>query len=304
MISQPTSRRKQREKLLSKLNELQGATASGVEDEATDNISKGFFLLLAALPFDLLPYTAISQFVYRDESEDLPYFIEALESIITEKYSGNSENVNYKKGIKLIEHMELAQQQKDNLFEKHEKEIQKIKSHNNILMSSMKQTRKLKEEIENLQDENKRIITNFISILGVFAAILMGAFGAIQGFTSLFANAHKLELGIIMIISSIGASSVLLILFFLLNGIAKLTDKSLSSTSKENGTLIEKHPTLIITHGILITVSLIGASLKLSNIRLYLAYQGLWWILPCIWIIYFIVAINKKSFSIISRSSD
>src|SRR5690625_727073 len=104
MISQPTSRRKQREKLLSKLNELQAKTASDVEDEATDNKSNGFFLHLEELPFDLLPYTAISQFVYRDESEDLQYFHEALESIITEKYSGNSENVNYKKGIKIIEH--------------------------------------------------------------------------------------------------------------------------------------------------------------------------------------------------------
>lgn len=65
------------------------------------------------------------------------------------------------------------------------------------------------------------MITNFITILGIFAAILMGAFGSIQAFSSLFDNAVFLDLGKLLIISSVGASSVVLILFFLLNGIAE-----------------------------------------------------------------------------------
>lgn len=96
----------------------------------------------------------------------------------------------------------------------------------------------LKKQYSELKNEaNKQyqsILAQFIAILGIFAAILMGAFGAIQGFTSLFSNAHKLSMGEILIISSIGASSIILILFFLLNGISKLIGRSLWSIDKKD----------------------------------------------------------------------
>ncbi|MET3657805.1 hypothetical protein [Sporosarcina psychrophila] len=291
MTSLTDDRKNQNEKLIKMLNQLQGATVSGVEPSVKNTIAEGFFALLDELPFDLLPYAAVSQFVYSDDSEDFLYFIECLEEMITDKY--DTTEVNYKKGIKMIEHMELAKQQKDHLFEEHDSEIKKINRLTNVFMARsseigklQKATEKLREDTEELQEDNKRIMTNYISILGIFAAMLMGSFGSIQAFSNLFSNAHKLDLGIILIISSIGASSVILILFFLLNGIAKLTDRSLWSTKKETGTLIEKHPSLVIVHGILIFISLIGASLQLSNIHLNWApKEGAWWLLPFIYLL-------------------
>ena len=166
----------------------------------------------------------------------------------------------------------------------------------------------LNTQLTNLKNEAelqyKNMLTQFISILGIFAAILMGAFGAIQGFSNIFANANEIPLGKLLIISSIGASSVLLILFFLLNGIAKLTDRSLSSTKIENSSILKKHPTLVISHGILISITLIGAALILSNTVLKIAWQGIWWLMPALWIVYFIHAIKKANKSVNNATSE
>lgn len=292
MTLQNNARHHQNEKLINALNKLQGATVSGVTSSTLQTTAEDFFEILEKLPFDLLPYAAVSQFVYNEENEDILYFTEKLEEFITKKYSRDSDN--YKKGIKMIEHMELAKQQKDFLFEKHENEIATIKRITRRTMIKSNKIEELQNTTQELQEDNKSMMTNYISILGIFAAILMGAFGAIQGFASLFENAYSLSIGKLLIMSSIGASSVLLILFFLLNGIAKLTERSLWSTDKVDGTLLEKHPSLVITHGILIFISLVGAALELSNLPIKFAWQGLWWIFPGLWFIYLIIAFSTK----------
>src|SRR5690625_4864621 len=302
MTSSLTYRHEQSQQLLEVLNKLHGATSGGVYETGTEEVIKEFLDWLKALPFDLLPYAAVSQFLYSNESEDLLNFIEILEQIIFEYFRDDFENVDYKKGMKIIEHLELAKQQKDNLFLKHEQEIKRIKkiaAHNAKKSVEIQQlqekTETLQTTTEELQEDNQKIMTNYISILGIFAAILMGAFGSIQGFSSIFNNAHNLHISDILIISSIGASSVILILFFLLNGIAKLTGKRLSSSTDDDSPILKKHPTLVITHLVLVLLSLIGTSIKLSNIHLQFAFQGFWWLLPLAWFIYCLRVYKKKS---------
>lgn len=190
--------------------------------------------------------------------------------------------------LKIIRHIDLALIQKNSFANIKLKEMDALKENHRQLDERYKA---LKHEADN---QYKNMLTQYISILGVFAAILMGSFGAIQGFSNIFANADKLPLGKILIISSIGGSSVILIIFFLLNGIAKLTNRSLSSSNRMNASILEKHPTIVISHGILIFISLIGAALSLSDIKLYFAWQGLWWALPLFWLWYFITATYKR----------
>jgi hypothetical protein len=293
MISLAEKRKNQGNKLIDILSKIQGATVSPVENEVVDVLVLQLISLLDEFSVDLLPYGAISQFVFNNDSQDFMYFIEKLEEMIFEVVI-EEDGDNYKKCLKLLEHLELAQQQRDALFEKQAKEIERLKRHNVTFIKNASQLRGMSDEIKELQETSKNMTTNFITILGIFAAILMGAFGAIQGFTSLFSNAHNLGLGKLLIISSVGASSVVLILFLLLNGIAKLTSKSLSSSSNDKNSFIEKHPTLVIVYGILIFISLIGTALELSNVKLQFAIQGLWWFAPFLWIAYFITGVKRK----------
>src|SRR5699024_1927867 len=78
---------------------------------------------------------------------------------------------------KLIQHAELAISQKQNLYQS------------------------LKDDVDNLtgnvysaSEKYNNMMSNFISILGIFAAIMMATFGAIQGFTAIFSNENNYSL--------------------------------------------------------------------------------------------------------------
>lgn len=257
--------------------------------------------LITKCVFENTPEEDLDEFTKDLHSRGITYFSErkdeknkeneTVEDIKVSPSSNEGEEMDPEKMYyKILRHIDLALVQKYTLMRMQMKEIEALRREQQQLINRYDQ---LKQEAET---QNRTILTQFITILGIFAAIMMGAFGAIQGFASLFAMAHELSIGKIFIISSIGASSVILILFFLLNGIAKLTERSLSSTNKVDGSLLEKHPSLVIVHCILIFISLIGASLELSNVHLQFAGQGFWWALPFIWFIYMILAIQKKKY--------
>lgn len=241
---------------------------------------------------DIIPYDKITECVFnKTPPEMLNKFTDELRNRGKEHFvnstppESSSHEINF---LKIMRHIDLALVQKDSFTKIKLKEMDTLK-HN---------YRELDIRYTNLKDEAdrqyKNMLTQFISILGIFAAILMGAFGAIQGFTNLFDNAKDLPIGKLLIISSIGASSVILILFFLLNAIAKLTERSLSSIGKKKGTWHEKYPSLVIIHAILILIVFIGASLELSNISLQFAWQGFWWLFPISWLLYIVLATYKK----------
>ncbi|MCL1695153.1 hypothetical protein [Lysinibacillus sp. BPa_S21] len=240
---------------------------------------------------EIIPYDKITECVFAKTPTEMLNPLTSELRTRGEKYfeehnkRDSSEEITF---LKIMRHIDLALIQKNSFANIKLKDMDELAKEYKLL--SDKYT-KLKKEADK---QYKNMLTQYISILGIFAAILMGAFGAIQSFTSLFANANGLSIGKLLIISSIGASSVILILFFLLNGIAKLTDRSLSSTDKKDGTWYEKHPSLVVIHAVLVLIVLIGASLELSNVHLQLAWQGFWWLLPLIWLTYIIAAIYKR----------
>ena len=261
-----------------------------------DKKFSGFIEILEKTEFKygLIPYDKITECVFENTPEEIIHsFTNALKSQGEKYFSSNEkqdENFqrNKKAFFKIIRHIDLAIIQKYNFANLKIKEVEVLKRDYELLN---KQHEELKIEADK---QYKRMLTQFITILGIFAAILMGAFGALQGFTSLFDNAHRLDLSTILIISSIGASSVILILFFLLNAIAKLTDRSLSNTYEKDSSLIEAYPAVVVIYGLLILVALIGAALELSNTPIYYSLQGFWWAVPVIWLIYMGIAFNKK----------
>lgn len=300
MISDQTTRNAIRQQLVNILNRLEGASSSGVEEEASKELWEEFFSLINQLDMELLPYGAVSQFVYKNANEDIAYFFEYIESKVEIRFSDTKDNNDYIKIVKLLEHLELANQQKGYLFLQQESDIRKIEK-------NLEEFYQVSSEIENIKSDFKEVKSNFekidkqinqitsnlISILGIFAAILIGAFGAIQAFSSLFTNAHSLSIGKLIIISSIGAAAVILILFFLLNGIAKLTDRNLWSTKEESSSNFKKYPLIVWTYSAIVFTALIGAALELSNFNMKFAWEGLWWLLPIIWGITCYFSYNK-----------
>lgn len=265
--------------------------------------------------YGLIPYDKLTEIVFKEASEDSQFIFtqdlkqKAIDFFLNDE-TENSER-NQKCFYKIIRHINLALTQKSTIIEKKIAEIKRLQYDNQDLQlqyiqlndKAEKQFKAIqqdaKKNIENLKKEMKKqydgMMSQYISILGIFAGILMGAFGAIQGFTSLFNNANKLPLGKILIISSIGASSVILILFFLLNGIAKLTGKSLSSArNNDEKRLMNRHPTIVIGYGILIFISLVGIAWQLIIRKVGLNWSDLWLMLPLTWLIYLLVCVYKN----------
>lgn len=253
---------------------------------------------------DLLPYDKITECIFENVTEEvLTTFSEDFERYGNTFFKNlhkdhlylptEEQNILNKKErdfLKIMRHINLALVQKINIFTEKAEELKDLTN----------EIKDLKLELQTLKNEaesqNKSMLGQFISILGIFSAVLMGSFGAIQGFASLFENAHSLPLGKLLIISSVGGTSVILILFFLLHGIAKLTGKSLRNTSKNgSNNILDNYSYLFLIQGLLVFIALIGAALLLCNTKLYFSIYGLWWLLPLIWFGYFAWAFHKKT---------
>jgi len=143
---------------------------------------------------------------------------------------------------KIIQHIELAISQKESLFE------QQIHTIN-----------ELEYRISETSQKYNNMVSNFISILGIFAAIMMATFGSIQGFTSLFTNESEYSLTEIFLISSLGLFGLLSIIFLLFYSIAKLTGREIADQPYYMTKFTNRYPIYshaIIISGILFTFSL------------------------------------------------
>jgi uncharacterized membrane protein SirB2 len=176
---------------------------------------------------------------------------------------------------KIIEHLKLAISQKEGLYVKQKLEINK-----------------LTKTIEATKEVYDSMVSNYISILGIFAAILMTAFGGIQVFTGLFNN-NKFDLIDSILLSSFGFMGVILLIFMLINSIAKLTGKNLSS-SRQTDRWYLRHPTLINSFIILSTIILIVLTWKtINNDQINVLY--FWFFVPIVYLIIMFYLFNFKN---------
>lgn len=287
------SRRELGSKIITSLKGIRTGFIINAHKQCLTELNK-LIILLKDTSSNALPYASLSKFVYEDDDEDLTYFLDFFDEFIHEHVKDNEENLG--KLLKILEHLDLAKQQKEALFEEQQSKLQQIERLHIELKVKTEKVEELSEKVDELFESNKNMITNFISILGIFAAILMGAFGAIQGFTSLFEHAAFMPLGKALILSAVGGSSVILILFLLLNGISKLTNRPIANSTKSNIRL--KHPTIVATYAIMITIAFSGAALELSDKDIHYSEAGFWWIIPGIWLVLILIYFRKELFRI------
>ena len=146
---------------------------------------------------DRILYSEISSFVFSLEMEERGVFATNLEKLLLYSLDDNN-NVNEDSKriiIKIYDHFQLALHQIENV--------------NNIFASSIEEAK------ENLKKEIKGVEKEYISILGIFAAIVLAFVGGITFSTSVLQN-----------ISSVSVFRLLLIVdflaFVLINIIRKL----------------------------------------------------------------------------------
>ncbi|MBU3231057.1 hypothetical protein CAY60_018180 [Shouchella clausii] len=245
---------------------------------------------------DKIPYSKITDTLFNVVKNE--EFLDLIGDTIQKNWEHYE--LNYKpdedlrhKFFKLNEHISLSVIQRTHINDRLKSKIEEVEGQ---LRSFKKQVERYKKELDEVREEaqskTNSMITQFIGILGIFSAVLMGAFGSIQGFTSLFNNANNIPLGKLIVISSLGCITVMFILFFLLHSLGKMTGFNLSScncyrvrvrprkkgilgrmfevfeTNSEEDTYckcspIEKYPLLIYVTYFLITMVLLGIMIML-----------------------------------------
>lgn len=125
--------------------------------------------------------------------------------------------------------------------------------------------KKTKEEIEELQKDKTNIYTQFVTILGIFSAIIFASFGGLEILKNVLGNINSAPTAKLIVFSSFSIAGIITLLFVLFNGLSSLTGKSIRSCSCEkkgidcNHTIFTKHPTILVVGFILFYTAIIGA---------------------------------------------
>lgn len=132
--------------------------------------------------------------------------------------------------------------------------------------------KKLKDDFEMIKDKQnkalkraKSVQKDFVTILGIFASILITTFGGLTILTSIFNNIQTAPTGKLILFGSLVVLAIIMTVFLLLNGISKLSELNLKSCGCVNDvscncSIVKKHPTLYIVTVSLLVSALIGAS--------------------------------------------
>ncbi|MDW4289083.1 hypothetical protein QI122_03430 [Staphylococcus saprophyticus] len=251
---------------------------------------KKFLDNLAKIDRNFLPYHTLTQFVYDPEEErQISDFATIIYETIKNKNNINDETKD--KALKIRQHLLLAEQQKNSLYYEQQDEIGKINR-------SIKSTKKSMDENQKQLKKTKKIYDNmlsqYISILGIFAAILMTAFGGIQAFTAIY-NDNTFNLIDSLLIACVGFLGILLMMFLLLNSIAKLSGKSLNSNNSKQKWYL-RHPTIINSFIILTSLSILLISYKISINPPTISWWGWIYAIPIVYLLIMIRAFNNFTY--------
>ncbi|MCF3941556.1 coiled-coil domain-containing protein [Oceanobacillus alkalisoli] len=166
---------------------------------------------------------------------------------------------------------ELIDTKKETLEAK--EELENTKEQITYAQKNLKETReelqgnykKTKSEIEELQKDKSNIYTQFVTILGIFSAIIFASFGGLEILRNVLGNIGSTPTAKLLVFSSFSIAGIMSLLFVLFNGLSKLTGKGIRSCSCEKKgidckhTIFSKHPTIMVVGFLLFYTSIIGA---------------------------------------------
>lgn len=219
-------------------------------------------------------YSSISKEIFEADTnvqeEDIVILMFNIEQLKDYRISEDfRENARWKKFIfKILDHLKLARQQKQSMSESIRIAQQAMGNVNQVVEDLNKQRKdmdKTLKKIDKLNQKSKNIQKEFIAILGIFASILIAAFGGLTSLGSLFGKINEVATYKLVFLGSFEVLSILMILFLMLNGVAKLTGLNLRSCGcKENEKceckIHKKHPTLFMLTILIILLAFISTA--------------------------------------------
>lgn len=174
---------------------------------------------------------------------------------------------------KMEEHIKLALLQYETFFD----EIESVKRKADNLTQELKDKEiKLKKATKKLNNST----ANFISILGIYSALIFGVFGGFDAFKSIFSNMKKTPISTVLIDGSVLMIGLITLVFILLQSIGVLSKKSYLACGHKNTlecdcSFSKRYPIFMLTLKIFLLILMLGSIIHILN-RDHMLYQ-FWW---------------------------
>lgn len=174
-----------------------------------------------------IKYSDIAKFVFDTSEDSIEYFLKNMEEI--KLYSKEKKDSKTKKIIiKIINHIELERCRLNHLEDMQKKQLL------NMFSGTIKEVKSMSDQIKehdsNIQDYKKEInnwYASIMTILGLFAAIVVTFFGGLGSINSIFSNINNSSKYRLVFIILIVIFAMFNIIFMLLYYISIITNKSI-----------------------------------------------------------------------------
>ncbi|EAG8099918.1 hypothetical protein LDC51_002967, partial [Listeria monocytogenes] len=210
------------------------------------------FFLISKFYESHLPYSEISKYVFGNDffEDDLVFVQENMQTLTTKMLKIpncelTSEQIQ-KIAPKIERHFQLAMIQKDFIQSNIVSLEWDINNSKYEISSFTEDTKKTLKEVSRTKGQ---MYTEFVAILGIFSGLIFALFGGFDTLSSTISTLGKGEVPLtnILIVTSILLAGLSLIIFTLMQGISKLTNRSLRSCGCENKrtcshSIYQRHP--------------------------------------------------------------
>ena len=224
-------------------------------------------------------YSIVSKFLIDSKDGDLiEGLLETLDSVdnfikenpdyidnTVKKLKYNPKDINrieFDKAIgKLKDHIELEQYRYQNAVNQSLEQVKNIEATITRITTNFE---------SNTRELETKMNAGFITILGIFAAIIIAFFGGVQAINSIFTLAGKVSLWEVIFLSLFAALVIFNIIFMFLYFLTKFTDKNLCCrrSKNTNGNMMS---ILIYDYTFITAVNIImGISLYIAGFKLLL----------------------------------
>lgn len=181
----------------------------------------------SALP--VLPYKDITEYVFHNSEKILSDSIYGFRENISDQLEGKEEK--FKEKIfqihdKLVEHTLLAQVQRDFIRNNIASSAQ---SANKVAQDAEKIANEAKQTSKNAEETYKSMFANYITILGIFTAIIVTIFGGLNTINTVSNNIFQ-EKSIVLELAGLIVLCTLILLYFLANIIHTLANSNNEKT--------------------------------------------------------------------------
>lgn len=186
------------------------------------------------------PYDYITKYIFEHEEinnpEEVVLPFVTLKELYVRRDGENGDDIfvflnSIERHIRLaIIQQEYIKKNSEEALRISEKAEQKIKTLENNIKDAEKKLKVAENQIDKMEKVKGSIYTEFIAILGIFSALIFGLFGGFDGLSKAIVSlSSEWSMGKVLIISSGIMLCLTLLIFGLLQWVARITDRKLTS---------------------------------------------------------------------------